>query len=163
MAAPLIGSRGRRVRIYVKKQIVVSHLNLSQRQMLAIGNVGLAARKEEIARGLNAKGAPAKPLSKGYAIRKSKLSKWFQGAGRNKRDLRLTGAMLREWTVRTVSTNEARAGWSTLRNRTKAAVNNAIEEFVAWSPENQKRVMSAANQVVNEVSKRIVLEKTLND
>ena len=125
------------------------------------GTVGLASRKDEIGRGLNAKGSAAKPLSKRYAIRKSKLTK-LAGGGRNKRDLRLTGDMQREWSVRTVSNKEARAGWSTRKGREKAQANNKLEEFISWSPANTRAVVTAGQQIVNDNSKRMILEKTLN-
>lgn len=151
----------RRVRVFVKKQIRIDRLTFNQRQMHKLGNVGLASRKNEIAQAKNARGGPAKPLSKGYAIRKSRISK-FGGRGRNRRDLHLRGDMLREWQVRTVSSKEARAGWSTRLGRAKAQRNNAIEEFVSWSPENTRAVLRAGDRVLNEASKRIALERLLN-
>ncbi len=151
-----------RIKVYVKKQIRVDGFNIQQRQMLQLGNVGLASRKDEISRGRNAQGGPAKPLSKRYAIRKSFLTKLGQGRGRNIRDLYLTGSMMREWSVRTVSNTEARAGFTTRKNRVKAQENNAIEEFISWSPENTRKVVEAGNRVVKENTPRMILEKALN-
>ncbi len=150
----------RRVRVFVKKQIRVDLLTLEQRQMFKLGTVGLASRKDEISRGLNARGGAAKPLTRRYAIYKSKVSK-LGGRGRNVRDLRFTGAMLREWSVRTVSNLKAFAGWSTRKGRIKARANNAIEEFIAWSPKNTRDVVRAGNQIVNENSKRLIVERFL--
>jgi hypothetical protein len=152
----------RRVRIFVKKQIRIDHLSLQQRQMFKLGTVGLASRKDEISRGLNARGGAAKPLTRRYAIYKGKVSK-LGGRGRNVRDLRLTGNMLREWSVRTVSNTKAFAGWSTRKGRIKARANNALEEFVAWSSNNTRDVVRAGNQILNETSRRLILEKALND
>ncbi len=152
----------RRVRVFVKKQIRIDHLTLQQRQMFKLGTVGLASRKDEISRAQNARGGAAKPLTRRYAIYKSKVSK-LGGRGRNVRDLRFTGAMIREWSVRTVSNSKAFAGWSTRKGRIKARANNQIEEFVAWSPNNTRDVVHAGNQIVNENSKRRLCERFFND
>lgn len=151
-----------RVKVYVKKQIRLDLLSFTQRQMFNMGNVGLASRKHEISQGLNATGGRAKPLSKRYAIRKSRNTKGGQGKGRNIRDLRLSGDMLREWSVRTVSNRQAVASWTTLKNRIKARANELKETFISWSRKNTTDVVRAGNLMMSEAKKRIVLERFLN-
>ena len=60
--------------------------------------------KNRLAAGLGANDAPAKPLTKRYAIYKSKVLR-----RKAKRDLSLTGNMLRNLTLRTVSGKAAKA------------------------------------------------------
>jgi hypothetical protein len=151
-----------RVKIYVKRQIRLDRLSFQQRQMFKLGNVGLASRKFEIDKGLNANGGPAKPLTKSYAIRKSRRTKGGQGVGRNRRDLRFTGDMLREWSVRTVSERQAVSTWTTLKNRQKARSNERIESFISWSRRNAADVTRAGELMIKESAKRMVLEKVLN-
>src|SRR5512142_1096945 len=102
------------VRIWQKKQIRLDRLNFRQNQMFKIGNVGAAAVKNRVGAALGPADSAAKPLTKAYAIRKTRL-----GRG-NRRNLIYTGDMLRNLQVRTVSENKARAGLSTRRDRIKA-------------------------------------------
>ncbi|HOQ47839.1 MAG TPA: hypothetical protein PK157_21200, partial [Bryobacteraceae bacterium] len=133
------------VRIWQKKQIRLDRLNFKQHQMFKIGNVGVAAVKHRVGAALGPSDAPAKPLSKRYAIRKTRLGKG------NRRNLTLTGDMLRNFMVRTVSENRARAGLSTRKDRIKAWVNQKIEPWVVFSPKNRAAVLEAARRVLNEM------------
>jgi len=151
-----------RVRVYVKKQIRLDRLDFQQREMFKLATVGLASRKDEIGRALNANGGPAKPLTKRYAMRKSRVTKRGQGRGRNVRDLHLSGDMLREWSVRTVSTRQAVSSWTTRKGRIKAAANERIESFISWSRRNANDVVRAGNIMLNEVKRRLVIERFLN-
>ena len=60
------------VRIWFRKQLRVDHLNFHQLEMLKLGLVGLAAVKNRLAAGLGPTDAPAKSLTKRYAIYKAK-------------------------------------------------------------------------------------------
>ncbi|MDZ4797417.1 MAG: hypothetical protein SGI92_04600, partial [Bryobacteraceae bacterium] len=118
------------VRVYQKKQIRLDRLNFRQTQMFKIGNVGIAAVKNRVGAVLGPNDAPSKPLTKRYAIRKTKLGKG------NRRNLALTGDMLRNFQVRTVSENKAKASNSTRKDRIKAWVNQKIEPWIVFSPKN---------------------------
>ena len=98
---------------------------------------------------------PAKPLTKRYAIWKTKL-----GRG-NRRNLTLTGDMLRNFQVRTVSENKAKASTSTRKDRIKAWITNKIEPWITFSPKNRTAVLAAMNRVLQESKSRILVEKTL--
>ncbi len=143
------------VRIYQKKEIRLDRLNFRQHQMFKIGNVGVAAVKNRLGAALGPSDAPAKPLTKRYAIRKTRL-----GRG-NRRNLTLTGDMLRNFMVRTVSESRAKASLSTRKDRIKAWINQKIEPWVVFSPKNKAAVLEAARRVVNEMKGRLLLERSL--
>jgi hypothetical protein len=144
------------VRLYFKKQIRVDHLTIPQFAMLRIGTVGVAQVADRTARALNENDQPAKPLKKGYAIFKSK-----RGKG-NRRNLRLTGDMWREFRVRTVGENRANATLTSRKGRLKGLANQRIERWVAFSPANRAKIMSAANAIVTELKPRLLLSKFFN-
>lgn len=143
------------VRIYQKKEIRLDRLNFKQHQMFKIGNVGVAAVKNRVTAAQGPDDSPAKPLTKRYAIRKTRL-----GRG-NRRNLTLTGDMLRNFMVRTVSENRAKASLSTRKDRIKAWINQRIEPWVVFSPKNKAAVLEAARRVVNEMKGRLLLERSL--
>jgi len=114
------------VRVYVRKQLRLDRLNFKQRQMYELGGVGVAAVKERLAAARGPTDAPAKPLTKRYAIYKTRLGKG------NRRNLRLTGDLLDNFQVRTVSENRAKATVSTRKNRIKAWVNQKREPWMVF-------------------------------
>jgi hypothetical protein len=139
------------VRIYQKKQIRLDLLNLRQTTMFKIGNVGVAAVKNRVTAAQGPTDSAAKPLTRRYAIWKTKLGK------SNRRTLELTGDMLRNFLVRTVSDNKARASLSTRKDRIKAWVNQKIEPWVVFSPKNKTAVIEATRRVLNEMKDRLPL------
>lgn len=142
-------------RIWFRKQIRVDHLTFRQFQMLKLGTVGVAAVKNRLAAGLGPEDSPAKPLTKRYAIYKAKRLK-----RRAIRDLRLTGAMLRNLSVRTVSENRARAGLTARRERLKALANTRREPWLVFSPRNRAAVVEAGRRIMQELAPRLVLERS---
>jgi len=143
------------VRIYEKKQIRLDRLNFKQHQMFKIGTVGVAAVKNRVQAAQGPNDSAAKPLTKRYAIRKTRL-----GRG-NRRNLTLTGDMLRNFQVRTVSENRAKASLSTRKDRIKAWVNQKIEPWIVFSPKNKAAVLEATRRVLNEMKQRLLLEGAL--
>ena len=143
------------VRIYQKKEVLLDRLNIKQAQMFKIGNVGLASVKNRLAAAQGPTDGAAKPLSRLYAIRKTKM-----GRG-NRRDLMLTGDMLRNFMVRTVSENKAKASNSTRKDRVKAWITNKIEPWAVFSPKNRIVVQQTAQQVLNEIAPRLAIERSL--
>ena len=104
------------------------------------------------------KGRPmdaAKPLSRYYAIRKTKMGKG------NRRNLMLTGDMLRNFQVRTVSENKAKASNSTRKDRIKAWITQKIEPWVVFSPKNREVVHQTAQKLLAEIAPRLVIERSL--
>jgi hypothetical protein len=143
------------VRIYQKKQIRLDRLNFRQNQMFKIGNVGVAVVKNRLSAALGPEDSAAKPLTKRYAIRKTRLGKG------NRRNLTFTGDMLRNFMVRTVSENKAKASLSTRKDRIKAWINQRIEPWAVFSPKNREAVVEAARRVVNEMKERLLVERVL--
>ena len=143
------------VRIYQKKQIRLDRLNFRQAQLFKIGNVGVAAVKNRVTAAQGPSDSAAKPLTKRYAIRKTKLGKG------NRRNLSFTGDMLRNLMVRTVSEKAAKAGLSTRKDRIKAWANQKIEQWLVFSPRNKAAVVEAAQRVFQEAVKRLVIEHGL--
>jgi hypothetical protein len=143
------------VRIWQKKRLVLDHLSFRQNQMFKIGTVGVAAVKNRVGAALGPNDTAAKPLTKRYAIRKTKLGKG------NRRNLTFTGDMLRNLQVRTVSEGKARAGLSTRKDRIKAWANQKIEQWLVFSPGNKAVVIEAARRVFQEATKRLLVERSL--
>lgn len=152
------------VRLYVKKEPQFAKLNFSQQQMAKIGAVGIGSVVNRAREARNASDQPAKPLTRRYAIRKAKLRRSQKVAGliggglkiTNKRDLTLTGDMLRNLSVRSVSENSARGGWTTLKNRQKASSNERIEHWIDFSPRNTTDAVNAASIVLKEQAGRLI-------
>lgn len=143
------------VRIYQKKEIRLDRLNVRQEQMFKLGNVGVATVKNRLAAAQGPEDSAAKPLTKRYAIWKTKI-----GRG-NRRNLMLTGDMLRNFQVRTVSENKAKASNSTRKDRIKAWITSKIEPWAVFSPKNRAAVQQAGQQILAEIAPRLVLERSL--
>ena len=143
------------VRVWHKKQLRLDRLNFTQRQMFMLGNVGAGVVKNRLHAAQGPEDTPAKPLTKKYAIRKSKL-----GLG-NRRNLTLTGSMLQNLAVRTVSENRAKASLSTRKDRLKAWANQRIEPWLVFSPKNKAAVTEAARRIFDEMKRRLLLQKHL--
>ena len=143
------------IRIYQKKQIRLDRLNFRQTQMFKIGNVGVAAVKNRLAAAEGPTDSSAKPLTKRYAVRKTQLGKG------NRRNLMMTGDMLRNFQVRTVSDNKAKANNSTRKDRLKAWINQKIEPWVVFSPKNKAAVAESARRVLREMRPKLILERAL--
>ncbi len=143
------------VRVYQEKQLRLDLLNFHQRQMYELGSVGVAAVKARLAAAQGPEDSPAKPLTKRYAIWKTR-----QGKG-NRRNLRLTGDLLGNFQVRTVSENRAKAGVSTRKNRIKAGANQKREAWMAFSPKNKAAVVEAARKMLEAMKPRLLVERAL--
>ena len=143
------------IRIYVKKQIRLDRLNFKQNQMFKVGTVGVTSVKSRLAAAQGPADSPAKPLTRAYAIQKSK-----RGKG-NRRNLMLTGDMLGNFMVRTVSENKATANLTTRKGRIKAWINQKIEPWMVFSPKNKTAVAEATRQGLAEMKPRLWLERVL--
>jgi hypothetical protein len=143
------------VRVYQKKQLRLDLLNFRQRQMYALGSIGVAAVKSRLAAAQGPEDSAAKPLTKRYAIFKTR-----KGMG-NRRDLRLTGQMLANFTVRTVTDNRAKASLSTRKDRIKAWANQKREAWMVFSPKNKAAVAEAGGKMLRQLIPRLIVERTL--
>ena len=140
-------------RVFVKKQVRIDHLTFHQQAMFKIGTVGVAAVKNRVGSAQGPTDGAAKPLTKRYAIRKSTLGKG------NRRNLMFTGNMLRNFQVRTVSDNKAKASNSTRKDRIKAWANQQREPWIVLSPKNVGAVIEAGRRVLAEMAPRLMGER----
>jgi hypothetical protein len=131
-------------------------MNFRQQSMLKIGTVGVAAVKNRLAAAQGPTDSSAKPLTKRYAIRKTQLGKG------NRRNLMFTGDMLRNFQVRTVSDNKAKANNSTRKDRLKAWINQKIEPWVVFSPKNKAAVAESARRVLLDMKPKLLLERVFD-
>ena len=143
------------VRVYVKKQLRLDRLNVRQQSMFKIGNVGVAEVKNRLAAAQGPNDGAAKPLSKYYAIRKTKMGKG------NRRNLYLTGDMLRELSVRTVGDNKSKAALTTRKNKLKGWITAKIEPWCMFSPKNREAIRKASEKVLAEIAPRLPIERWL--
>ena len=146
---------GKSVRIWQKKQLIFNQLSFVHRDMVKIGTVGVAAVKNRLAAAQGPEDRAAKPLTKRYAIHKTRLGKG------NRRTLSLTGRMLSNFSLRTVTENSAKAGLTSRKERIKGWANQKIEPWVVLSPKNQAAVREAARRVLAEAKDRLVVERWL--
>ena len=144
------------VRVFYKKQVRIDQMNFRQQSMLKIGTVGVAAVKNRLAAAQGPTDSSAKPLTKRYAIRKTQLGKG------NRRNLMMTGDMLRNFQVRTVSDNKAKANNSTRKDRLKAWINQKIESWVVFSPKNKTAVAESARRVLLDMKPKLLLERVFD-
>lgn len=129
----------------------------TQREMFHITNVAVASVKDRALKALTPDGTSAKPLTKRYAIKKTRLRGVFGGFPRsNKRDLHYTGRMMANFQVRTVSDTKGQARNSTVRDRAKAAANDRRQQWAAYSQENVRTVVKAANAIKPSIAGRII-------
>lgn len=148
--------RSPNVRVYVKRQLRLDRLTFTQKQMYNLGITGLANVKERVQSGLGPDDTPAKPLSKRYAIYKSKRLR-----KRAVRDLTLTGSMMKNLLVRTVSENRAKAALTSRKERTKGKILGEIQTWLVFSPNNVRKSLQNAKAIFRESVKRLPVTKWL--
>jgi hypothetical protein len=109
------------VKIQVKKSVRIKGPRLDNGALTRIGTVMVSSVKERIAKGVDADGRAALPISKGYAIFKSRTLKRTRGIGTNRplRDLSLTGKSLQNYSLRRAVDNVIRADATTREARFK--------------------------------------------
>ena len=146
---------GQSVRIYQKKQLIFNQLSFRHQDMVKIGTVGVAAMKNRLEAAGGPSDSPAKPLTKRYAIYKTRMGKG------NRRNLRLTGRMLNNFMLRTVTEVSAKASLTSRKERIKGWANQKIEPWVVLSPRNQAAVRQATRRVLAEAKDRLLVEHWL--
>jgi len=146
---------GQSVRIYQKKQLIFNQLSFRHQDMVKIGTVGVAAMKNRLEAARGPSDGSAKPLTKRYAIYKTRLGKG------NRRNLRLTGRMLDNFMLRTVTDVSAKASLTSRKERIKGWANQKIEPWVVLSPKNQAAVREAARRILAEAKDRLLVERWL--
>ena len=141
------------VRVYQKRQLRLDLLNFRQRQMYELGGTGVTAVKARLGAAQGPEDSEAKPLTKRYAIWKTR-----KGKG-NRRNLTFSGDLLRNFQVRTVCEN--RANVTTRKDRIKAWANQKREAWMAVSPKNKTAVVEAARRMLEAMKPRLLVERAL--
>jgi hypothetical protein len=139
-----------RVRVYVKRQLRLDRLTFDQNKMYRIGTIAVGTVKDRVKQALNDQDARAKPLTKKYAIRKSKTK-----GGRAYRDLTFTGDMLNSYVVRTLSGTSAVAR-PDKANEGKARGNNKIERWISYSRKNVAMIVKEAEDILYEAAQQAI-------
>ena len=142
------------VRVYVKKQLRLDLLTFRQRDMYDIGQAGLDAVLKRLAKAQGPNDTPAKPLKVPYARYKSR-----KHLG-NRRNLLLTGKLLDNIKIRTVTDKRAVARPSSAKERIKGRANMRIEPWLVLSPANRKIVFEKAKIVFQKATQRLLIAKT---
>jgi hypothetical protein len=138
------------VRIWQKKQLRLDTLTFKQQDMVTIGSTGLLSVFKRLSQARGPEDAAAKPLTKRYAMYKSRMRKG------NRRDLKLTGKMLGNLSLRTVSDNRANASLTSRKERVKGMANMKREPWLVFSPINRQAVMEKAREVLLLAKQRIL-------
>jgi hypothetical protein len=105
---------------------------------LKILEAGLKSVKERLARGMASDDAPTKPLTKGYAIRKSRLTR-----RKAIRDMRLTGKFLDNLLPRYADDHQAVAYSKGRDGRLKGQI---YKDHISFSDSDQKKMAAVAEQ-----------------
>jgi hypothetical protein len=141
------------IRIWQKKQLRLDLLTFKQQEMVQVGAAGLLSVFKRLSSSQGPNDSSAKPLTKRYAMYKSRMHKG------NRRDLKLTGKMLSNLSLRTVSDNMAKASLTSRKERIKGFANMKREPWLVFSPTNKRVVMDRFAQVLRERMKRMILSK----
>jgi hypothetical protein len=139
------------VRIKTRGRIRLTGTTFRQFHMLQVGKAALESFKKRVTAGRTPQDLPAKPLTKRYAIRKSKMLR-----AKAVRDLRLTGAMLDNLTVRSASDNRVTAALTSRKARIKALANERIQHWMAFSPSDRRNVMQVAQHLFRSIVRYMV-------
>lgn len=130
----------------------------SQDEMAALADVGLRSVLGRAEAGISSDDRPMPPLTTGYARRKERL-----GAP-PVRNLHLTGDMLGNLSVRSVSAESARIAFTTESARTKALANERRTPWLGWSSVDVQTITVAAEdmqvQHIHSVSVRSLLRSS---
>lgn len=152
------GQPVRRFRLSSGRMLSVmgTRFGFRERQMYRMGNLGISTILERVSKAIGSDDSRMKPLSMrrsrkgeqyGYRVRKRKAV-----GGRGIRDLRLTGAMLDNLSVRSVSETEVRIDFTSRDARMKARTNEARDAWWGWSPKDLVRLTVAAKQMFREMA-----------
>lgn len=114
---------------------------------LRLLHTGLASMKARLAAGLDADDQKTKPLSKRYAIRKSKLTRKAA-----RRDMRLTGAFLDTFQPRFADEQRSVAYAGGRLGRLKAIL---YRDLVNFSPTDIKAMQTLAAKLIKEEFKQV--------
>jgi hypothetical protein len=155
------GMTVRRVNLDGAKFRIFGEWSLTAQQMYQLGLFAIAVMRERVSRGIGSSDAPMKPLSEHKGRRWSKSrGEWVEygrgtgyrfrkvrSGGKGIRDLTLTGSMLGNISVRSVSERQVRIDITSSRERMKARANEIRSPWWGWSANDLARITLAARQL----------------
>jgi hypothetical protein len=113
---------------------------LDDGSLTRIGKHLVENQKERWLKGMNAEGLQAKPLNKHYMFQKQK----YTGIHRPKRDMKMTGKTIENFSLRKARDNYIRAENTTRLERAKASKAQGYENMIGFSPAEQTEVLYEA-------------------
>jgi hypothetical protein len=117
-------------------------------QMRQVGEVALASIKSRVARGVGADDQQMPALTRSYGRFKKRR------AGSSIRDLRLTGKMLDNLTVRSADKGEVTIALTSAAERVKGFRNQRISPWLGISPSDARAIMAKIAAIVVDNLKR---------
>ena len=159
------------VRVYIKKQLRLENLSLMQREMWALGNVGLESVIKRVSSARDSNDAPAAPL-KSVSWKRIKMSRGlrpirdlrgtgmmmpqkYKGKKRlRKMQLKNVGHLLDQIKVTRVANNIAVIGEpTTVAGRIKARAHRAM---LLFSPKDRETIRQAAQRILNGIKNKLI-------
>lgn len=123
------------------RKVRIKGFGIRPLKMLQLGAAALAIVKARVARGQDINDTPMPGLSESYGKRKRRRF------SRDLRDLRLTGAMLDNLTVRSATENQVRIAFTKALERQKALSNQQRTPWLGWSPNDTREIEDAAQRI----------------
>lgn len=124
------------------KAIDPSRLDFSREEMTMLTGEAIRLLNDQVHKGLNSKGYPAKPLSQKYKAKK--LASGKPGI----RDLEYSGAMLRSLAPVDVQMNHAAIGFTRDAENIKAIANETRSNWFGLTKLNEEKVWSMADKIL---------------
>lgn len=147
---------------YEGRRVTIKSFGIRPLQMLRLGSFGLKQVKARVAQGIGLDDAPMPPLKRAWVRRGVKgkyviiagargyFARKLRRGGKPIRDLRFTGAMLDNLSVRSATANEVRIGFTTKLAREKALANQRIAPWLGWSDTDAPAVQERARLVLRQ-------------
>jgi len=136
---------------YNGKKVSLRGFGSNKYTMLRLAQAGLRSIRKRVSRGIGSDGTPMPPLTKNYAKYKRRS---------DIRDLRLTGKMLENLSVRWASANQAKTALTSRKARIKGLANEQRSPWCSYSPGDQAAIMKAAREDfkddVSAVAERLI-------
>jgi len=136
---------------YQGRKVALRGFGFGKYALMKLGNVGVSEILKRVARGLGSDDSRMPELQGAYRARKAR-----EGA-RGFRDLRLTGEMMSNLSVRWASENQAMTAFSTKHARDAMMGNQKIlarkgypSGFLAYSPNDQKTIIKEAETLFKQ-------------
>lgn len=139
------------VKIEVKKTGRIRAPVLDHGALTRIGTEMLAAQKQRIGRGLNTSDSQAKPLSKPYLFKKAKIRR----TNRPIRDLKLTGLLMENFTLRKAANGIVRAEPTSREARKHALAAVEKDAMIGFAGSDLKTVYEGAEEQYGQLAKKM--------